>query len=79
MSYGYSVRWAELNAHADDELLGVKLGRVCIHNDVPVAVVASRLRVSRQTVYNWFSGAYSPKPASVKAITALITSLSCPR
>lgn len=79
MSYGYSMKWAERNARADDELLGVKLGRACIHNDVPVAVVAAQLKVSRQTVYNWFCGAYSPKLTSVKAVTALITSLACPR
>ena len=65
MSYGYSTRLIELNNNADDQLLGVRLGRVCIANDVPVLAVAMALGVSRQTVYNWLSdgevmGAYRP-------------------
>jgi hypothetical protein len=54
MQYGYSLRIADLNKKADGTLLGVKLGRVCIKNNVSVVEVSAQLRVSRQTVYNWF-------------------------
>ena len=60
MSLGYSLRIIELNRSADEELLGVKLGRVCIRNNMPVSVLAARLGVSRQTVYNWFVGTSKP-------------------
>jgi len=61
MSYGYSNRLIELNNNADGSLLGVRLGRVCIANDVPVSRVAGELKVSRQTVYNWFCGVSTPR------------------
>lgn len=54
MQYGYSLRIADLNKKADGALLGVKLGRVCIKNNVSVVEVSGVLGVSRQTVYNWF-------------------------
>ena len=54
MQYGYSLRIADLNKKADGTLLGVKLGRLCIKNNVSVVEVSGVLDVSRQTVYNWF-------------------------
>lgn len=60
MSYGYSLRLIELNKLANGRLLGVRLGRACIANDIPVSEVSNRLGVSRQTVYNWFVGESSP-------------------
>jgi DNA-binding XRE family transcriptional regulator len=61
MSDGYSNRLVQLNNKADQSLLGVRLGRVCIEHDVPVSTVASELGVSRQTVYNWFCGVSTPR------------------
>lgn len=75
MSVGYSLRIVELNRSADEQLLGVKLGRVCIHNNMPVSVLAARLGVSRQTVYNWFVGASKPSPSTKIKIEALLTTL----
>jgi len=60
MSYGYSLRLIERNSQANEKKLGVRLGRVCIHHNVPVTIVANRFGVTRQTVYNWFSGVSSP-------------------
>ena len=57
---GYTTRLVSLNKEADQSLLGVRLGRVCIDYDVPVSEVASQLDVSRQTVYNWFMGIHEP-------------------
>jgi transcriptional regulator with XRE-family HTH domain len=75
MTYGYSLKLSELNRAADKKLLGVYLGTVCIRNDVPVAEVAKKLSVSRQTVYNWFAGISTPKAPVAKKIEKLIAKL----
>lgn len=69
MSKGYSIKLYKLNQGADGTLLGVRLGRLCMTIDMPVSEVASRLGVSRQTVYNWFSGATTP----LNRYTGLVT------
>lgn len=72
MSYGYTTRLGSLNKLADGTMLGVKLGRVCIRKEVPVAQVAYQLGVSRQTVYNWFSGVHKPSAELTDTIKQLI-------
>ena len=76
MSYGYSTRLVDLNKKADDRMLGVRLGRVCIENDVPVLSVAMALGVSRQTVYNWFCGITVPRAKQAVDIERIIQSYS---
>lgn len=73
MSYGYTTRVDSLNKEADQSLLGVRLGRVCIKHDVPVAEMASQLGVSRQTIYNWFTGAFEPNSELTVYIEALLS------
>jgi DNA-binding transcriptional regulator YiaG len=75
MSRGYSLRLRDLNAKADKRKLGVRLGRLCIKQDVPVAVVARTMGVTRTTVYNWFCGASAPQPALASAIETYIAKL----
>lgn len=65
-----------MNRKAPSTSLGVKLGRLCIKHDISTSVVASRLGVSRQTVYNWFRGAATPNPALVPAIEQYIADLT---
>jgi hypothetical protein len=60
---GYSIRIAEAIKSADGNLLGVQLGRLCLERDIPVAEIAFTLRVTRQTIYGWFSGTTSPRPS----------------
>mgnify|MGYP003351008469 CR=1 FL=1 len=62
----------QLNKKADKDRLGVALGRVAIQHGISVADIAEMLAVSRQTVYNWFTGAYDPKPEYTKAIEKLL-------
>jgi len=76
MSYGYSTRLIESNKAASPKLLGVRLGRVCIKLRIPVAYVASTLGVSRQTIYNWFTGTSNPQNTVVDSVESLLTSLS---
>ena len=72
MSYGYTTRLSTMNKQADGSLSGVKLGRVCIRKEVPVAEVALQLGISRQTVYNWFTGAHEPNEDLKDAVKILI-------
>ena len=68
MSYGYSAKLVALNRQADKSNLGVRLGRACIKEDIPVAKVSTALGVSRQTLYNWFMGRSSPQPMMVDLV-----------
>jgi DNA-binding transcriptional regulator YiaG len=72
MSQGYSLRLRDLNRRAPSRLLGVRLGRVCVKHNVPVTVVAQRMGVTRQTVYNWFVGTTNPQPALVSLVESYI-------
>ena len=73
---GYSLTLLERNKRADGRNLGVRLGRVCIKNNVPVSDVADALGVSRQTVYNWFGGVSSPTILLRGAVLKLIAKYS---
>jgi hypothetical protein len=52
----YSIKIAQLNEAADQGLLGVRLGRLCISTNTPVNEVAHKLDVSKSVVYKWFTG-----------------------
>lgn len=73
MSYGYSQRVVDANKGASKTLLGVRLGRVCIAKDVPVTDVAETIGVSRETVYNWFSGIHEPHQSFHAVINSFIS------
>jgi len=76
MSIGYSFKTVELNKGADKTRLGVSLGKLCINLNIPVVVISSKLGVSRQTVYNWFTGEHDPQETHVREITKLINSFN---
>jgi DNA-binding XRE family transcriptional regulator len=75
MSYGYSARIININKKAEDSKLGVSLGRLCIALDIPVNSIAKEAGVSKQTVYNWFTGMCDPHPKTAERISKLINSL----
>ena len=76
MCYGYSLRLVRLNREADSSKLGVRLGRLCMQHDIPVAKIASRFGVTRVTVYNWFCGQTVPRSRVVPLIEAYIAELT---
>jgi transcriptional regulator with XRE-family HTH domain len=77
MKNGYSVHIADAIQRGDSNHLGVKLGLACIETGLPVMQVASRLGVSRQTVYNWFLGKLDPSNGPFcGAVTRLLDELS---
>jgi len=53
---GYSTLTAREIKEANQTLLGVKLGMICLDSDIPVTDVAEFFGVSRVTVYSWFRG-----------------------
>lgn len=76
MSYGYSAKVVALNQRADKSNLGVRLGRACIKNDIPISTAALTLGVSRQTLYNWFVGKSSPQPMMVDLVARYLERIS---
>ena len=56
MGFGYSLITVNEIQNANPNLLGVKLGKVCLKNNIPVKDVAEFFGVARMTVYNWFKG-----------------------
>jgi hypothetical protein len=54
--HSYSVKVVQLNAEANQDLLGVQLGRLCISQNIPVNTVAKELNITKAAVYRWFSG-----------------------
>jgi transcriptional regulator with XRE-family HTH domain len=65
---GYTLHLQQRNRQADKRKLGVRLGRYCIRQGVPVAQVVELLGVSRQAVYNWFAGVNEPGPTHRRLI-----------
>jgi DNA-binding XRE family transcriptional regulator len=45
-------------------------------NDIPVSLVAAKLGVSRQTVYNWFCGTHTPNTTVARKLTAFYDSIT---
>jgi hypothetical protein len=56
MTTGYSSKFIQTMEALDGTQLGVRLGQLCIQNDIPVKDVSELLKISRVTVYNWFTG-----------------------
>jgi DNA-binding XRE family transcriptional regulator len=71
---GYSQGTIELNQKAK-ETTGTLLGAICIALKYPASQVAKELHVSRQTVYDWFSGKARPSRRLDIKIKELATKL----
>ena len=75
---GYSIRIAEAIKNADGDLLGVQLGRLCLERDISVAEVAHTLKVTRQTVYGWFTGTTLPQASHESGIRVWLEDIRKP-
>ena len=69
--YGYSLHIQKLNKKADAKNLGVRLGRYCIRCGILVMTVAEQFGLSRQAVYNWFTGKSAPSKGMAEQISKL--------
>jgi hypothetical protein len=56
MSKGYSLLTSREIKEANQSLLGVQLGVICVNKNIPVKDVAEFFNVSRVAVYSWFRG-----------------------
>lgn len=72
---GYSQVIIEANEAAENNP-GVELGSLCIRLKFPVTQVAKKLNISRQSVYDWFSGRTKPSRSFYPKINELIEELS---
>lgn len=69
---GYTYNFVKQVQAANHALLGVRLGIHCISNDIPIRDIAKRIGVSRQTVYTWFIGKFSPTAAYTSKIKEIL-------
>ena len=76
MSRGYTTKFIRAVNEADQSKLGVRLGQVCIQNDIPVHDVAEFLKVTRMTVYHWFKGETNVIHTHKETVEKLIAKLS---
>jgi transcriptional regulator with XRE-family HTH domain len=76
MTKGYSTLTVREVEEANQELLGVKLGNLCIAKGIPVVDVSEYFGVSRVTVYSWFRGKTIVSGKHIDNINKLIQKLS---
>ena len=69
---GYSQQTVRRNRDADGRLIGVKLGRYCVANEIPVSDVMAYFDVTKQTVYNWFAGTHVASKRHTKLISEFL-------
>lgn len=69
---GYTMYVQQANKSANSKSLGVKFGRYCIKNNISAAKLAEQFGVSRQTIYNWFSGRNEPRPQHIPQINKIL-------
>ena len=76
MAKGYSTLTVQEINEANQALLGVKLGKLCVDRDIPVTDVADFFHVSRVTVYSWFRGKAVVSGKHAEKMQKLITKLT---
>jgi len=76
MPKGYSLLTVQEVKEANQNLLGVKLGKICIERDIPVTDVAEFFGVSRVTIYSWFRGQVVVSGKHAEKMQKLITKLA---
>lgn len=75
-SRGYSLDFAQQVGAADRRLPWVKLGLLCIEKRISIIDIAKELKVSRQTVYWWFTGKSRPRSVQIERIKEVLARLS---
>ena len=73
---GYTLALVQAVRRAPKHKLGVRLGKACIDANVPISQVAKDFRVTRPTVYAWFTGKSNPNWRQEIAIENYIKKLA---
>lgn len=76
MPVGYTPFVVEDIRKANRNLIGVRLGLLCIERDIPTSDVAEYFGVSRVTVYKWFKGLVDVSDKHAYRVQQLIDKLS---
>lgn len=74
----YTTKIVRANDTADQYMLGVRLGYICITLGVPVSAVTEELSVTKSTVYDWFSGRADVSKHLKAAVEAYSLRLAAP-
>ena len=69
---GYSINLMNANQAADSKSIGVQLGRWAIARQIAVGVLSRHFKVSRMTIYSWFTGKSQPHPRKAELIHKFI-------
>jgi len=72
---GYSQFIIEANENAERSL-GVDLGALCINKRYPVTKVAEKLSMSRQGIYDWFTGKSKPAKSKEELIKSIMREIN---
>lgn len=72
---GYSSGVVKQIKAADQTLIGVQLGVVCVDKDIAAQDLARELGVTRSTVYYWFKGQCVPCKSKEPELVALLERL----
>lgn len=67
---GYSLWIVRQVEAADPQLLGVRLAKACIAKEIPVQRVSQELGVSKQAIYAWFVGRFTPNATLTPKVEA---------
>lgn len=69
---GYSTLFLSAIKEAELDPVVRQFAEACIGRGIPVASIASRLDVTRASVYNWFTGKTSPRQAQMAQIKKVV-------
>jgi len=73
---GYTLALVKTVRRAPKHKLGVRLGKACIDANIPISQVARDFRVTRPTIYAWFTGKSNPNWRQEIAIENYIKKLT---
>jgi transcriptional regulator with XRE-family HTH domain len=73
---GYTLALVKAVRRAPKHKIGVRLGRACIAANISVSQVAKDFKVTRPTVYAWFTGKSNPNWRQELAIEQYIKKLA---
>ena len=73
---GYSTFLVQDINDANPFLIGVKLAKICIRLNIPIADVAEYIGVTRPTVYAWFTGKREVSSKYAEKVERLIEKLA---
>lgn len=69
---GYSTLFISAIETAGLDPLVKQFADECVRRGIPIAAIASRLDVTRASVYNWFTGRSSPRQRQLAQIKKIV-------